>query len=127
MKTEESLYVKIITWAYEKSATGFTDQELLDKFSLKEGNGEQYKMYVKIFRNGTIDNPSLIDQYKYEDNKHYFCLSERGMAAAIDYLDLKEARESSKEAKTLAMWSIWIAILVGLAQVVLAIIQVICN
>lgn len=39
------------------------------------------------------------------------------MASAIDYLDLKEARESSKEAKRLAMWSIWIAVVVGIFKI----------
>lgn len=121
MKTEESLYIKILTWAYEKSA-GFTDGEILEKFKLKDGSGANYKIYIKLFRNGT--NPLINAEYDYTTDTHTYYLSDRGMSAVVDYLDLKEARDSSEDAKRWAMWSIWTAIIIGIAQVVLSAIQV---
>ncbi len=121
MKTEESLYIKILTWAYEKP-TGFTDEEILEKFKLKDGNGENYKIYIKLFKDGA--NPLINSEYDYTTDTHTYYLSDRGMSAVIDYLDLKEARDSSKDAKRWAMWSIWIAIIIGIAQVILSAIQI---
>lgn len=123
MKTEESFYVKILLWAYDKTASGvgFTDDELLNHFDLKNGNGEKYRLYLKLFKTGTNDNHPVIDHFWNKQNSTeeigYWCLSDKGMASAIDYIDLKEARESSKEAKRLAMWSIWIAVVVGIFQI----------
>jgi hypothetical protein len=118
MKTEESLYIKILIWSYNKSSTGFTHEELEKEFKLKEGDGEAYKMYLKLFRNGTINNPSLIDEYKYVNEKHYYCLSEKGMSAAIGYLDLKEAQKSGKRAEKISIVAIIIGVIVGIVQII---------
>ncbi len=39
MKTEDSFYVQILLWAYDKTAVGvgFTEHELLTHFDLKNG------------------------------------------------------------------------------------------
>lgn len=129
MKTEESFYVQILLWAYDKTATGvgFTDNELLTRFDLKNSNGEKYRLYLKLFRDGTNDNHPIIDHFCNKETEagevSYWCLSDKGMTSAIDYIDLKEARESSKEAKRLAMWSIWIAVIVGIFQILTSL----CN
>lgn len=118
MKTEESLYIKILIWAYENSVRGFTEQELFEKFKIIP-NSTEYRLYLKLFKDGNSSsgNPSTIDQFEVRGNIGYCCLTDKGMASAVDYLDLKEARESSKEAKRLAMWSIWIAVVVGIFQI----------
>lgn len=119
MKTENSLYIRVLLWAYEHSVQGFSEQELLDEFKIAPGTVE-YKLYLKFFKDGnsTSGNPSMIDHFDTRGNIGYWCLTEKGMSAAIDYLDLKEARESSKDAKSFAMWSIWIAVIVGLFQII---------
>jgi hypothetical protein len=118
MKTEESLYIKILLWAYDNSVQGFSEQELFEKFEITPGSVD-YKLYLKFFRDGNSSsgNPAIIDHFDTRNNISFWCLTEKGMSAAIDYLDLKEARESSKEAKRLAMWSIWIAVIVGIFQI----------
>jgi hypothetical protein len=39
------------------------------------------------------------------------------MSAAVDYLDLKEARQSGREARWIAIVSIVIGVIVGIAQI----------
>jgi len=118
MKTEESFYIKILIWAFSKTK-GFTEGELFQEFKILPGSTEYY-LYLKLFKDGNSSsgNPSTIDQFEVRNNIAYCCLTDKGMASAIDYLDLKEARESSKEAKRLAMWSIWIAVIVGIFQII---------
>lgn len=110
MKIEESLYIEILRWAYEKQADGFTEEELLAKFQLNYTDGR--KWYTKVFRDG----PVLIDPINYSDK---WTLTAEGMSSAVNYLNLKEAQESGKQAKRLALWSIGIGIVVGLAQIVI--------
>lgn len=122
MKTKESLYIKILLWAYENSAQGFSEQELFEKFEIVPGS-VNYKLYLKFFRDGNSSsgNPAIIDYFDTRNNITFWCLTEKGMSAAIDYLDLKEARESSKEAMYIAIGSLIIATLVGIAQIIVQI------
>ncbi|MCX6757522.1 MAG: hypothetical protein NTZ44_01400 [Candidatus Nomurabacteria bacterium] len=121
MKTEESLYIKILIWAFNKP-NGFTEVQLFDKFKIISGSTE-YFLYLKLFKDGnsSTGNPAMIDQFEVRNNIGYCCLTDKGMASAIDYIDLKEARESSKDAKKIAMWSIWIAVIVGIFQILTSI------
>ncbi len=119
MKTQESLYIKVLVWAYRKSVTGFTDNELEEEFLLKDGNGDAYKMYSKLFRDGNINSKPLIDEFYRQDGIHYYCLTEKGMDAAISYLGLEEARKSGEDAKKWALFSIWIAIIIGILQIII--------
>lgn len=125
MKTEESFYIKVLVWAYENSTEGFSEQDLFKKFNI-DSSPVQHRLYLKFFRDGNITsgNPPMIDQFDTRDGVSFFCLTEKGMSAAIDYLDLKQARESSSEAQRYATWSLGIAIVVGVVQIVLAGIQI---
>ena len=134
MKTDESFYIKILLWAYEKtsSGVGFTEAEMLKEFDLKNSGGEQYRLYLKLFRDGTNDNHPIIDHFynkPLDDGSEigYWCLSDKGMSSAIDYIDLKEARENSESAKCLAFWSIGISIFVGISQILIAVIQMLIQ
>ncbi len=122
MKTEESLYIKVLIWTYNNSVNGFTEQNLLDQFKIDVGSNE-YKQYLKFFRNGSDfnGNPPLIDDFNNKDGISYWCLTDRGMSAAIDYLDLKEARENSRQAMYIAIGSLIIATAVGIAQIIVQI------
>ncbi len=114
MRTEESFYIKILIWTFSKTK-GFTEKELFDEFKISSRSTEYY-LYLKLFKGGnpSSGNPSTIDEFEVRDNIAYCCLTDKGMASAIDYLDLKEARESSKEAKKYAIFSIVFAIILGL-------------
>jgi hypothetical protein len=130
MKTEESFYIQILLWAYYRTAAGvgFTENELFDNFNLKNGNGEKYRLYLKLFRDGTNDNHPVIDHFRNEHTEtgevNYWCLSDKGIASAIDYIDLKETRESSAEAKKYATISIWISIILGIISICLVVFQI---
>lgn len=116
MKTQESLYVQILEWAFYKHE-GFTEQELLDTFKLKD---EEWRLqwYLRVFRNGNPHNPSLIENYRTYNKIGYWCLSEKGMSAAVDYIELKETQRNSRNAMYTAIGSLTIATIVGLAQIV---------
>lgn len=119
MKSEESLYIKILLWAY-KHHEGFREVDLIEHFKLQESDWK-YRWFLAVFKNGTNDNtPMLIHMYNKRDGQNeigYWGLSEKGMSAAIDYLELKEARESSRHAMWIAVGSLVIATLVGIAQI----------
>ena len=123
MKTKESIYIKILLWAYERSADGFTETELSTNFGLNNDPG-LYRWYLKVFRGGTNDNPSIIDHFKTINDIGYFCLTEKGMSAAIDYLELKEAQASGRKETIIAIISILIGVIVGVIQIYLSIFQI---
>jgi hypothetical protein len=52
MRTEESLYIRILLWAYSKQ-DGFTDQEIANEFKLHENTGGLYRWYLEVFRRGS--------------------------------------------------------------------------
>jgi hypothetical protein len=127
MKTEESFYIKILIWAFSKTK-GFTEAELFQEFKIIPGSTE-YCLYLKLFKDGnsSTGNPSTIDQFEVRNNIAYCCLTDKGMASAIDYLDLKETRENSSEARKLAITSIWISIAVGAISIVASGIQILIT
>ena len=117
MKTENSLYIKILIWAYEKHESGFTIEELKDKFSL---NKNQEQWLLKVFRSNMPASENLIDHLSYSGNKneHKFVITSKGTSAAIEYLNLKEAKSSAKRAEIIALIAILIGITVGVAQII---------
>ena len=77
---------------------------------------------------GVLENTAYSWVARYQENREK-PFSGSGHIKAEDVetkklqKDLKEARESSREAKRLAMWSIWIAVTVGIFQVITSL----CN
>ncbi len=116
-----TLYTDILVWAFEKQQSGFIKSELDAKFNPKN---ESWKaLYItQIFFNGTNDSPPLISSIYYNDvlNQHYYALTKSGMAAAVDYIELHDARQSSKSAKWYAIIAIGISIIVGIAQILIS-------
>ncbi len=117
-KGEENLYIKILLWAYGKSQDGFTRREMTEEFGL-EGNIDSWVQ--KIFFSGTNSSRPIIGHFKSTEkngeNIDYFMLTDKGMSTAIDYIELKEARESSQKAIKIATWSFGVAITVGIFQI----------
>lgn len=118
MKTDESLYIRILLWAYKKSADGFSEQELLTENKITPGSVD-YKLYLKLFKGGdnVSGNPSMIDQFDIKNDVGYWCLTEKGMSSAVDYLDLKETQKNSKQAFWIAISSIIISIFTAYASI----------
>lgn len=122
MKTEQSIYIRILLWAYDKQIDGFSEKELFEEFGFNE-EMDLSKWYLKVFRNGTNDNTPMIDHFVNRDDVAYWCLTEKGMSAAIGYLDLKEAREGGKRAMFIAILSLVLATVVGIFQIVIQAVQ----
>lgn len=127
MKTEESFYIKILLWAFNKK-DGFTEQELLDEFNIENESVEYFK-YIRLFKDGNpmSGKPSIVTNFANIGNITYWCLTDTGESSAVDYLDLKETRENSSEAKKLAITSIWISIAVGVISIVVSGIQILMT
>lgn len=96
MKTEDSHFIKILEWAYEKQEAGFFEEDLIKKFILTP---EEMKWYLRIFK---PDQPSdrMIEHIEYLDveNKHRYAITAKGISTVIGYRGLKEAEKSGKRA-----------------------------
>jgi hypothetical protein len=114
MKKGENLYIEILLWAYNKGQTGFTREELMEAFNLS-GDLEAWIREI-FFRGGDNDRP-IIGRL----NDHLYSLTDKGMSAAIDYIELKEARESSKRAMYIDIGSLILATIVGITQILISI------
>lgn len=120
METEESLYIKILIWAYEKQDVGFSMEELEEKFNLSP---EQKQWVLKVFRSNLPSSENLFDHLSYSGNKneHLFVITSKGTSAAVEYLNLKEAKRSAKRAEKIALTAIIISVIVGIVQIITAI------
>lgn len=115
MNTEESLYVKILIWAYDRQESGFKWKDLEGAFSL---NQEQMRWVQKIFRSNMPAGENLIDHiYNSHTEEHLYFITAKGTSAAVDYLNLKEAKKNSKRAERIALAAIFIGVVVGTAQI----------
>ncbi len=121
-KHDNYLYTRVLLWAYEKSETGFTLVDLTDQLSLSR---QQESWVRKVFLTTSDADRKFFEILRNEEtttpNVYYYSLNEKGMSAAVDYLELKEARESSRNAIYIATGSLFIATVVGIAQIVVQI------
>lgn len=118
MRTEDTLYIKILVWAYKKQEAGFSMKELVENFNL---NSAQEQWVLKVFRSGLPASDNLIDLLSYNEqkNEHLFVITSKGTSAAIEYLNLMEAKISSKRAEKIALVAILIGAIVGLFQIII--------
>lgn len=119
MMDKENLYIRILLWVYERQETGFAWKELGKEFNL---NDLQDNWIKKIFLTTSYADRKFIEILRNDQsvtpNVYYYSLNEKGMSAVIDYQELKEARESSRDAKFIAIGSLALATIVGIAQIV---------
>jgi hypothetical protein len=119
MKTEESLYIKILVWAYHRQESGFTWGDLIKEFEI---NDQQRQWVEMIFRSNMPASENLIDHiYSTASDTHRYFITAKGTSAAIQYLNLKEAETSGKRAEKIALAAIAIGVIVGVAQIGVAI------
>lgn len=121
--TEESLYIKILIWAYEKQDIGFSFTELTEKFKL---SNDQRKWVVKVFLPSSQVADNLFDFIDSDNNDTRYVVTSKGTSAAVEYLNLKETKRSAKRAENIALVAITIGIIVGILQIVVGILQIIC-
>lgn len=119
MNTDETLYIRILVWAYQKQEAGFTWAELVKEFSL---TNEQNEWAEKVFRSNMPQTDNLIDYLSYSSRNQGRCvITAKGTAAAIDYLNLQEAKNSGKRAERIALSAIAIGVVVGIAGIIVQI------
>jgi len=119
MKTEDTLYIKILIWAYKKQEAGFSWEDLKKNFQL---NSAQEQWVLKIFRSNLPASDNLIDHLSYNEqkNSHLFVITSKGTSAAIEYLNLMEAKISSRRAEKIALVAIIIGATVGVFQIIIS-------
>jgi len=115
MKTEESLYIKILIWAYEKQESGFRWGELEKEFGL---SNVQKEWIMKIFRSNMPAAENLVDHiYSNQADEHKYFITAKGTSRAVDYLNLKVAKKNSRRAEIIALIAIAIGVIVGITQI----------
>lgn len=120
MKAKDSLYIQSLLWAYEKRHTGFTRDEMKIELKISE---EEWPWVQWMFFNGIGgDSPlawRMSTEYTQngEIDHNRFYLTAMGIAATVDYLELKEAQASGKRATKIAIVSIVIGVIVGITQI----------
>ena len=114
---DSQLFTKILLWAYSRSGRGFTENELMIQFDLAPSINEQ-KWISDIFFVGVNNDRPLTTQLNTTRNEEAtFALSDKGLALAVDHIELKEARDSSRRGVWIAIIAICISIFVGLYQI----------
>lgn len=116
---EKSIYIKTLLWAYSKQHAGFSKEEMRNFLNLE--NSEEWEWIDWMFTNGLNGEAPLIWSMPgiYYGKKFY--LTSSGVAAAVDYLELKNAQDGSRRAERIAITSIVIGIIVGVVQIIVQI------
>lgn len=119
LRHDEHLYTKILLWTYKKQPRGFTRSELGVVFDLEGVDKGELRGWVQdVFYRGTNDNPPLITSFPAQrEGQELYTLSSRGIAAAVDYIELRDARKASLTATRIAIFAILISIAVAIYQI----------
>lgn len=115
MVMKEVIYTKVLLWAYKKEWAGFTKKQLREELGIKD-NGVMIWI-ESIFFVGTNNDRPLFGQIPHDGDESYYALTDKGVAAAVDFLELHEARASSKWAMRIAIVAIFISAIIGLYQI----------
>lgn len=120
----DPLFIRTLQWASNKGSDGFKMSELREAIAK---NDDEW-VWIQRMMLGEIngDTPLIfhLGQHRREDGEYKYFLTGSGNSVLMDYLELKEARESSTQAKYIAIGSLIIATLVGIAQIA---IQIYCR
>lgn len=100
-------------WAFDKKDAGFTLDELREAMNVDQSEWEWIEW---MFTNGLNGDSPLIWYRIVAGGRRYY-LTVSGSAAAIDYLELKEAQQSGNRATVIAFVAIGISVLTGFAQI----------
>jgi hypothetical protein len=118
-KSEESLYIKVLVWAYNKKQNSFKMDDLYNELKITKPNEKQW--ITGTFLNGPANSYPLFSHYQNSSDETFYLLSDKGMSAAIGYLSLEESKFTSRRAEYIALWALGVTSLVGVIQIVIAI------
>ncbi|MBU4511700.1 hypothetical protein KKD19_00440 [Patescibacteria group bacterium] len=113
-KSNKKLYIRILLWAYKKGQSGFTQPELFEAFRLD--SKPKLKIWVtKVFFRSNDNDRGPIDilELKEDGNTNLYTLTDKGMSATVDYLELRQARRGGYIATGIGVAAVVIAIWTG--------------
>jgi hypothetical protein len=117
---KESLFIRTLQWASNRGSVGFKMQELRDAVI----ENEEEWIWVKRMMFGEIngDAPLIchLGGHHKGDGEYSYFLTGSGASALMDYIELKEARQNAKSAMRWAVASFTLAVIVGLAQILVS-------
>src|SRR3989344_2060771 len=117
MKTEDSLYTKILLWAYDKGDKGFSWEDLEKEFSLTP---LQKSWFLKIFCGKKSSDDNLFENLDPIEGAGYpLVIASAGISAVINYRHLREVEESGGRAERIACVAITVGIIVGVLQIII--------
>lgn len=109
MKKQDK-YTQILLWAYRKQEKGFTWDELTQEFGL---SGLEENWVKKIFKTVDDSDRKFFEHYRNDENVtsnvHYYSLNEKGILAALSYLEWQQTKKSSFRANIFS----GVAVLIG--------------
>jgi hypothetical protein len=113
------IYPAFLKWTSDRGTAGFT----MDQLKVALDADSEDMLWIQTMFTGSERLISSIGGRTDNDKNLLYYLTAAGSSAAVDYLELKQARDDSKEARKLALWAIWIGIGVGAVQIILGIVQ----
>ena len=116
INSKTRLFLKVLDYAYSKSE--FTRDDLVKALDIN--TPEQLALFTHFFSVGTGDTYSLLLTLP-RNGVDMLMLSRAGEELALEYTVLKEARKSSNKAMYIAVGSLVIATIVGIAQIIVQI------
>ena len=124
-KEEKDIYIEVINFGKERLRKKIKTRNIdLDEhlksigFDVPNGNFLD-TIFLDVFGTLHMRDNHLPSQPAYLNSDSYFKL--------LDYEELKQARKSSKEAKTMAFWAICISGVLALFSILLNIYQIVNN
>ncbi|MFA7315841.1 MAG: hypothetical protein WC059_03520 [Candidatus Paceibacterota bacterium] len=117
-KPSESLYIKVLVWAYNRKQNPFKIEDLYAELNIIKPDETLWvrNIFVDIPLNGC----ALFSSSQNSSGETFHLLSDSGMSSAIGYLGLEESKSNSKRAEYLALWALGITSVVGVIQIVIA-------
>ncbi len=123
-KKRDPLFIRVLKWASDRGSAGFRLEELK---SAVTSDDEEW-IWVKRMMLGEIQgDPPLIfhlGNHHTGGGEYKYFLTGSGASALMDYLELNEARNSSRSAMRWAIASFSLAAVVGLVQIFVGVAQI---
>ena len=116
----DPLFIRTLQWASDRGSVGFKLSELREAVTKDEG---EWKWVQRMMLGEIQGDPPLIFHLgaHHQGGDYIYFLTGSGASALMDYVELKEARENARSAMKWAIASFALAIVIGLAQIIVQI------
>ena len=121
--SDENLYTKILRWGYDRVDAGVTHEEFkifLSSLNVEIGEQRQDAIFRELFDHVEKNLTTGAIPVAMRNNE-CFRLNLEGMFHHLERVELLEARSGSQKAMNVAIGSILLAALIGIAQIVVAV------